>query len=107
MDTLVDIGFIRYDSVGDNHVIQVSEGSIFEGNFRYLCIPKSETKEKVRNHIEKRRPKQNLEPSKGLESLVAKAGYPSDWVKSQGKYKVLFRNCVKKNLRETNYRKKS
>lgn len=102
LDQIADIGFIRYSVCGSGKlVVTVSEGSIFNEDFRFLCDPPVIQK-KVQKRVAARRNKEARdEPNRELVALVSKAGYPSDWVKSQNKYKHLFRTCVKKHGLET------
>ncbi len=97
LDQIADIGLIRVVTCGDGMLkISVSEGSIFNEDFRFFCDPPAVQK-KVKKRLNSRRfVEGNDSASKDLVDLVSKAGYPSDWVKSQNKYKHLFRTCVKK-----------
>ncbi len=102
LDQIVDIGFIRYSTCDDGKLaVEVSEGSIFNDDFRFLCDPPTVV-EKVKKRMESRRSYDGNEAMpKDLLEIVAKAGYPSDWVKAQSKYRYLFRTCVKKYGLET------
>jgi hypothetical protein len=97
LDQIADIGLIRVSACGDDFLsIEVSEGSIFNEDFRFFCDPPSIQK-KVKKRLTSRRVKDGKDSNlDGLVEIVSKAGYPSDWVKSQNKYKHLFRTCVKK-----------
>ena len=76
-------------------IIELSEGSIFEENFRYLCDPPLR---RIKKEPAKAKPSYK---DKTLNHLVCLAGYPSDWVKNPSKYSILFRKALSKHGLET------
>lgn len=92
LDSLANIDLIRYVVSGSTYVITVSEGDIFNDDFRFFCMPK---KSKVKQKIQSRRRTGDDEMPQEICDVVSKAGYPSDWVRNPNKYKTLYYNSCR------------